>query len=328
MCKKSENHLKLQQLKIVSFILISLLFAFSALFVPPAHSGDFKLIKVDSHYEPEISEGIIPPGTNIKAGIFTYVIDEAKADETSKAGLLIKDKLYYVESDKYAHMQPKGRLDYTGEFDLGGDPNFGIYKDYFVMDAYASGASHNRKMFLFRFNKDTTRLLDVIVEAYVNNIGMDFISAYEKTDKVVPIGEIPRIFKHTHVSWINIEDIDGDGKPEFKIVIREKWFELYFEIANDRLQVDLNPDLYKPLFEREKLKKTKRKSDAYYIYGFLAKELDLKKIKTMLEGTSKKSYEQYGRVVALLEGYKKWDSAFHNYLGEKPILKQYNLKRR
>ncbi len=328
MYKKKEKILKFQQLKIVSFVLISLMFAFSALFVLQAYSGDFKLTKVNSHYEPEMSEGIMLPGTNIKAGVFTYIIDETKADQTSKAGLLIKDNLYYVESEKYAHIQPKNWLEYTGTFDPGGDPNFGIFKDYFVMDAYSYGASHSRKMFLFRFNKDTIQLLDVILQAYANNIGMDFISAYEETDKIVAVGEIPRSYKRNTVSWIDIKDIDGDGKPEFKVVIREKWFELYFEIANDRLQVDLNPDLYKPLFEREKLKKIKRKSDAYYIYGFLANELDLKKIKAMLEGTGKRPYEQYGRVVALLEEHKRWDSAFHDYLGENPILKQYNLKRR
>jgi hypothetical protein len=307
------------------FISLFILYGISAI---PGYSEGFKLIKVNSNYEPEISEGIILPGTNIKAGSFTYIVDKIKGEETLKAGLLIKDKIYYVESDKYAHVQAKSWLEYTGTFDPGGGTNFGIFKDYFVMDAYSIGASHNRKMFLFRFNEDTAQLLDVIVEAYVNNIGMDFISAYEKTDKILAVGEIPRIFKYTNVSWINIKDIDGDGKPEFKIVIREKRFELYFEIANDRLQVDLNPDLYKPLFESEKLKKTKRKSDAYYIYGFLAKELDLKKIKSMLEGTGKKQSEQYGRVVHLLERYKKWDSAFHDYLGEKPILKQYSLKRR
>lgn len=312
----------------VLFCLPLLLFCHLILFLEDAYSGEFKLKKVNSHYEPEISEGIMLPGTNIKAGMFTYIIDETKADKTSKAGLLIKNNLYYVESEKYAQIQPKNWLEYTGTFDPGGDPNFGIYKDYFVMDAYASGASHSRKMFLFRFNKDTIQSLDVILQAYVNNIGMDFISAYKETDKVAPIGEIPRIYKRNTVSWIDIKDIDSDGKPEFKVVIREKWFELYFEIANERLQVDLNPELYKPLFEQEKLKQAKRKSDAYYIYGFLAKELELKKIKVMLQGTGKKPYEQYTRVVTLLDRYKEWDSAFHDYLGEKPILKQYNLKRR
>ncbi|MEW6620492.1 MAG: hypothetical protein AB1422_14345 [bacterium] len=325
---RKENISIISFVKIFYLSLAICLFISLTLIVIPAYSGEFKLIKVNSHYEPEISEGIILPGTNTKAGVFTYVIDEVKADETSKAGFLIKDKIYYVESDRYAHIQPKNWLEYTGTFDPGGDPNFGIFEDYFVMDAYSIGASHNRKMFLFRFNEDTVQLLDVIVEAYVNNIEMDFISAYEETDKVAPIGKIPHLFKDTCVSWINIKDVDRDGNPEFKVVIREKRFELYFEIANDRLQVDFNPDLYAPLFEREKLKKTKRKSDAYYIYGFLANELDLKKIKAMMEGTCKKPYEQYGRVVALLEGHKEWDSAFHNYLGENPILKQCNLKRR
>jgi hypothetical protein len=330
MYKKEENFLKFQQLKIVSFVLISLLFASSALFVLQAYSGDFKLKKVNSHYEPEMSEGIILPGTNIKAGMFRYVIDEVKGDETWKAGLLIKDKIYYVESEKYAHMQPKNWVEYTGTFDVGGDSNFGLYKNYLVMDSCAYAASGcNRRMFLFKVSKNSVRLLDVIVKADGDKFSINFISDSDRQKGCItncPVGNI------------YIKDIDQDGNPEFKITVYPSFltvpeyelsiYELYLEIANDRLQIDFNPELYKPLFERENLKKTKRKSDAYYIYGFLAKELDLKKIKAMLKGSGKEPSEQYERVVGLLEGHKKWDSAFHDHGDEKFVLKQYNLQRR
>ncbi len=298
------------------------LFLFLSLFVSLAYSGDFKLVKVNSHYEPEISEGIILPGTNIKAGMFRYVIDEVKAEKTWKAGLLINSTvIYYVDTE--------GNHGY-GAYDVGGDSNYGVYNNYLVMDSCAYGASGcNRRMFLFKVSKNSVELLDVIVKAYGDNFLINFMSDSDRQKGCItncPTGNI------------YIKDIDQDGKPEFKITVYPSHltvpeyelsiYELYFEIANDRLQVDLNPDLYKPLFEREKLKQAKRKSDAYYIYGFLAKELDLKKIKAMLKGMGKEPYRQYGRVVGLLEGHKKWDSAFHDYLGEKPILKQYKLKRR
>jgi len=304
-----------------NLLIVFLLLILSLLFISPAFSGEFKLIKVNSHYEPEISEGIILPGTNIKAGMFRYVIDEVKAEKTWKAGLLIDSTvIYYVDTE--------GNHEY-GTYDVGGDSNFGVYNNYLIMDSCAYGASGcNRRMFLFKVSKNSVQLLDVIVTAYGDKFLINFISDSDRKKSCItncPTGNI------------NIKDIDQDGKPEFKITVYPSHltvpeyelsiYELYLEITNNRLQINLNPGLYNPLFEREKLKQAKRKSDAYYIYGFLAKELDLKKIKAMLKEMGKEAYEQYGRVVGLLEELKKWDSAFHDYLGEKPILKQYNLKR-
>lgn len=313
---KKKNEIVILTIFLIPFISLFIICGLSTL---PAYSEGFKLKKIDSHYEPEISEGIILPGTDIKAGMFRYVIDEAKNEETWKAGLLINSTVIYYVDNKESHGY--------GAYDVGGDNNFGVYRNYLVMDSCSYGASGcNRKMFLFKVSKNSAQLLDVILIAYGDKFLINFISDSDRQKGCItncPPGNIA------------IKDIDQDGKPEFKITVYPSHltnpeyelsiYKLYLEIANGRLQVDFNSNLYKSLFEWEKLKQAKRKSDAYYIYGFLAKELEIKKIKSMLENGSK---EQYERVMGLLEGHKKWDSAFHDYIGEKPILKQYNLNRR
>ncbi|MBI5212129.1 MAG: hypothetical protein HY957_02000 [Nitrospirae bacterium] len=180
---------------------------------------------------------------------------------------------------------------------------------------YASAAGHNRLMFLCKYDNHFVQLLDVIGQAYVGPYGMDFKPITADKDKSCITNCPP--------GQIIIQDFDHDGTPEIEMII-STGFKLYFEITNNRLQVDLNPELYKPLFEREKLKKTKRKSDAYYIYGFLINELKLEKIKTMLKADRK----QYKMVVTILKTVEQWNAVFHNAGGEKFVLKQYNLKRR
>jgi hypothetical protein len=291
--------------------LFFLLFILSGISAQPSYSEGFKLIKANSHYEPElvVKPAITLPGTNIKAGSYIYVLSNGM--EIGRWGFLISsEKFYFVQSSEYNLIAP--------------DFNYGVYNEYFVMDAsgYASTSGHNRLMFLFKYNKDSVQLLDVIGKAYVVLYGMDFISVSDRQKDCItncPPGQII------------IGDIDHNSNPEIKLIIsmgnrfKPLDFELYFEIFNNRLQVNFSPVLYKPLFEREKQNiQTETKSDAYYIYGFLAGRLILKEIKPMLK-TEKK---QYKRIITLLENLKKWDSAFHEVNGEKFILKQYNLKRR
>jgi hypothetical protein len=288
----------------IVLILASFLFIFSALFVPLAYSGSFKLIKVDSHYEPKLTlseyghYGVILPGTNIKAGSYTYIADNN--NEVSRLGFLMGDnRFYYVESDEY---------------NFWGGTTYGAYNGYFVIDApgYGSTVGANYLMFLIKYDKDSVQLLDVIGQAYIDTYGMDFRSV--SAEKV---GEYRRI---------NIKDIDRDGNPEIELLImghhsEPPTFVIYLEIANDRLWVDFNPELYKPLFAHEKRTiQSKGKSIAYYVYGFLAKELHLKDIKHML----KDNKERYELIITLLENHKKWNFAFHDHGDEKFVLKQYN----
>lgn len=297
-------------------LLLALFFFLSAFLssVPQSYSGEFVLKKIDSRNEPE-SYGpvIIFPGTDIKAGEYRYLSDNN--NELGRLGFLIRgSRFYFVQSDEY---------------DLSGDINIGFYNNFFIIDApgYGSVTGHSHLMFLVKYTNDSVKLLDVIGGAHGDKYGLDFISAYvEETTKFgIFLG------KNSSFSWMeDIKDIDGDGNPEVKLKIYrgygfEPEFELYLKIIGDKLQVNLNPVLYKSLFEREKSEnRLKAKPDAYYIYGYLAKGLNIDEIKFML-GANK---EQYELVVPLLEGISMWNAAFHYVSGEKFKLIEYDLGRR
>lgn len=302
---------------------VLLLFAFPP-FIHSALSEGFTLIKVNSHYEPEMDEWIEIPGTNMKAGLFPYVLNEKKKgyDATIKAGVLVNGKiLYYVESGRYEDTSGESaNRHYVAVFDPGGDSYFGVFKNYLVMDSWSFGASHNRMMFLFRFGKDTVELLDVIGQAY--SLG-DFTSEYVRSVKQGAV--IP--------GWTDVKDYDGDGNPEVKILIAEQLrlqaLELYLEIKNNKLTVDFNPMLYSPLFEKEKRKKPRKgRRDAYYVYGLLAGELGLDKVEAAIKHNGEAYKGQYKSLLKMLENQKNWDAEFHrDYYEEKPVLMKYEVRR-
>ena len=293
---------------LVPFIALLIL---SGTFTPLAYSEGFKLIKANSHYEPElvVKPAITLPGTNIKAGSYIYVLSNGM--EIGRLGFLISnEKLFFVQSSEYNLIAP--------------DFNYGIYNGCLVMDAsgYASTSGNNRLMFLFKYDKDSVQMLDVIGKAYIGLYGIDFISVSDRQKDCITNCPPGRII---------IEDIDHNSNPEIKLIIsmgsrfKPLDFELYLEIFNNRFQPNFSSALYKPLFERERQKiQTERRSDAYFIYGFLSENLALREIKLML----KTEKEQCKRIITLLESLKKWDTAFHEVNGEKFILEQYNLNRR
>ncbi|MBI5810921.1 MAG: hypothetical protein HZB21_07030 [Deltaproteobacteria bacterium] len=295
-----------------------LLFMFVSLLVHTAYAIEFDLSKLN------LAEVAAIPGADMKGGVFRYILKDDRGWDRSpaKAGILVNNKvLYYVESE-------------GGSLDPGGDTNFGVYKDYFVMDSWAlDSTGHNRMMYLFRFSRDNkVELLDVLVQAHLGRavpFDGDFVS------ETTPIAQKKARWNEREIRyelplWMDIKDIDNDGNPEIKLRIRTEEYAqvdspaqlaLYIEIANDRLQVDFNPDLYKPLFEKEKSRKTKMN---YYIYGFLSGQLGLDEIKAIL----KKNRDLYKKVVPFLESREELNAAFHEYSGEKPVLKKYIIKRR
>lgn len=273
-------------------------------FAPPTYADGFKFVKVDSHYEPAFhyGPGITLPGTNIKAGSFSYTSDGYAG---TKLGFWINNKeLLYVQSEAG-----------SGEYDIGGEINYGIYKNYFVVDSWSYGAGHNRMMFLFRYNKDSVQLLDAIGKAYIDKAAMDFLSEYDKS-------ALCDIYKCPPRPMI-IKNMDQDANPEIKLLIVPKNFELYLEIVDEHLQVDLNPLLYEPLFERAKQKphKSKLKPHDYYLYAFLSKKLTLEEIKSELKADKTDRYEW---LLSLLENYRTWNIAFHEIQKEKPDLVKFD----
>ncbi len=315
MYKKREDYLNFR-VKTLLLVLNSLLFVFSLLFVPIAYSGDFKLVKVNSYYEPELRElSITLPSTNIKAGLYRYDTDDGGS--TGKIGFLFnKEKFYFLQSNRSDPVE--------GQYGLSGDVTYGIYKNYFLLEASAGGTTRNSYLFLFKYDKNGVRFLDVITKAVMSNHEiMDFISITMQIGK----DGYPSWESGSPV-WMVIKDIDNDGRPEIKLLTSvafkfEGYFHLFLEVRNDRLKVDFNPNLYKPFFEQEKRKsKVKTKGDQYYIYGFLSKELSLTEIKHMLKPDRQS-------LIGFIENIKNMDEAFHELvMDEKFVLMQYNLKRR
>ncbi|MBI5810732.1 MAG: hypothetical protein HZB21_06055, partial [Deltaproteobacteria bacterium] len=196
----------------------------------PARAIEFrnkglKLVETEQGLVPELChedlpmEWVVLPGTKIKAGSFRYLYgffytkrNREVEEETCKAGLLFDDALYYVESS-----------------DVGGDTSFGVYKDYFLMDSWAYGASHNRTMYLFRYDKSSARLLDQIgVAALAKGVWMDFMAAYTGHGdmKYGYLGDA-----HKGPMWMRLGDFDHDGNPEVEIVIlRENYDEVIFDL--------------------------------------------------------------------------------------------------
>ncbi|MBI5888138.1 MAG: hypothetical protein HZB82_05430 [Deltaproteobacteria bacterium] len=275
-----------------------------------AYSDGFELTQTKTGYEliPR-APGIALPGTNMRAGNFQYDYDDPLMGAGSKAGILVDNKtLYYVESD--------GKN--KGVFDITEECTFGIYHPYLVMDGAccATTSGNNDVMFLFRYDKGTVTLLDVLKVSY--KYGFDFMS--------VTTGE-RKINGDSKPLWTKTKDLDNDGRPEIKIRVLELgYFFLYLEIRDEQLKVDFNPALYLPLFEREaKIMGKKGRTRAYYIYGFLAKKFSIEDLMNMFKNKDKK---RYGPVVDELKNVDRWDAAFHEYRNDKPVLKKYEIKRR
>ncbi len=318
-------------------VLSLVIFAFLILSVHPALSEDltkhlhFKLKKVGSHCEPEMEEWIAVPGRNMKAGSFVY-----RYTEVIKSGCVTftiptektisKDgDRTYTSCNEASVREEEGRTSgvlvnnetiyYPGGNDRANDSanemNFGFYGNYLVMDSWPIGAHHGRRMFLYRLGDNNVELLDTVGQSYS---AFDFMSA-SKSD--VRSGE------HS-VGLVDVADIDHDNNPELKLKIYWDYiFTLYLEIKDNRLKIDLNPELYRPLFARERRIRPNKKTSAYYIYGFLSGELKLEGIKEMIS-RDKRHKERYGEIITLLEKADKWDEALHDM--EKFVSLKYDLK--
>jgi hypothetical protein len=268
-------------------------------------SEGFVLKKVNSHFEPVLHnrETVIIPKTNIKVGAYSYVL--SNGEEVPELGFLIdNDQFYYVKEESVACSHS--------------DAHYGVFDQFFLVDGYAYGASHNRTMYLFKYTTHSVVLLDIVSQAYVNTVGMDFATAYSGEKKYGFLGHnLPPM-------WTPISDIDKDGHPEINLIILfgEEAFELYMEIVNEKLKVDLNPNIYKPLYEKDKITyKNDIKSIPYFFYGFLSKNITLSQIKKAME-----SGEIPNWAVVLIENTGKWNAAFHADNQNFELIK-YDLKR-
>jgi hypothetical protein len=267
-----------------------------------AYAEGIKLIKAGDHYAPVLrpyNPLIILPQTTIRAGIYEYELDDGPGG--GKVGFLNGKSFSFVD-----------------EITVLGGVVYAISPPYFLIDATGGGTSRYGYLFLFTFDKAGVKLLDVIRPGSINKWTMETMFNPHQ-DK--PEFEFPALGK--------IGDVNHDGILEIEVLIStafhfEPSFMLYFDIAGDKLRLNLDPSLYRSLFDAEKQKATttRKKSDAFFIYGFLTKNLDLGFIKRALKDDHDRRW-----IMAILNGVDKWDTAFHNQYGEKITMKELHLER-
>lgn len=318
-------YLSLTRLKIYLLSTLLVLSTFSFV-ISQVYSGNFKLSKVDAHYLPELKEtpAIRLPGSNIKAGLYKYIPGDGGF--TGKIGFLIDEK-------KFLFLQSNRSGIKEGEYGLAGNITYGIYKDYLLMDVSSGGTDRNGMLFLFRFSKNEIHFLDVISKGSVAGELLGFVTnvkeeKYEKSKYGPFEDKFYWIWEMRSPVWMQINDVNN-GIATIDIVISKAfkfkpYFKLFLQIKDNKLKISFDPNLYKPLFEREEkltaLKKNKR--DQYYIYGYLSKQLRLDEIEKMLESKPK-----YKNLICLLREMGNVDGALHSSMNEEKFrLVQYKLK--
>lgn len=300
-----------------------------------AGAAGFELKKTNSGVAPEMcgkDKGVPLPGADMIAGEYSYVTDEKYLGDyvlSCKAGVLVKDGvLYYVTSMEKKEVNGVVTVYDNGSLDIGGDTNYGVYRRYLVIDSFALGSSHNRMMFLFKYGQDSVELLDVF------DPSMSYSSA-EVERRPIRQETVAEVM-------IDLRDFDNDGNPEMKLTTVPEYltdenyeyvpFEFFIEIKDERLHMDFNPALYKPLFESHKRQNpSKKKKDAYYISGFFAGAMTLDNVKNAIRKNGEIYEGQFNRIVGLLGKSDTWDNEFHNFYGAQraqPTLLRYEIKGR
>jgi hypothetical protein len=228
-----------------------------------------------------------------------------EGDEYGKVGFLHGDEFNYVESMRTDEEEY--------QYGVMGDVVYAISPPYFLFDTSMGGTSRNGMLFLFKFDKDDIRLLDIISNGVAKKWQMEIM--FNNTQDSLKILKFPAEGK--------IRDV-GNGNLEIEVLISAAFhfdpsFKLFFDIREDKLHLNRSPDLYDPLFEVEKqdVDDTKAHSDAYYVYGFLAKKIGLETIKEAL----KDDYERRW-IADVLSEIDNWDVSFHNV--EKFTMKKFS----
>ena len=281
----------------------------------------FVLQRVGGRYEPVVSyyQLFRLPGTAMRFGSFTYLIPEDEEFGAPKFGFLRDDHRFF----------------YVDEIDApGSDPQYALMGNYFIVDGGAGGSGTCRSMYLFRYDKDSMRLLDKIEEpvgGYFSPLG--FVSDYP--GKPAYGHELGTGHRDVPV-WV-ISERDRHGHPLVRLVVgrdlaltelgpREfEAFHIYLKIVNHRLRVALDPELYLTIFNSlGEAGGPYSRSTEYYVSGFLAHKLTLARIKAELDGNKERLW-----LLDSLRYVKRWDAELHRRIGEPfPKIREYRLKGR
>jgi hypothetical protein len=281
----------------------------------------FVLQRVGNRYEPVVhyDETFRLPGTHMRFAAYTYLVPDNEIVGEPRYGFLLDDgRFYYLD-------EPSAPV---------GNAQYGLIGDYFVVDGSACGASGlSRTMYLFRYDKDFMRLIDVVDETHEAFSPPGFMSDYpgkpayghelSEESNDVPVWVITEKDRQGHplIRLEMVRDLPPTvlGPEEFEV------FHLYLKIVNGRLRVALDPGLYETLFDS--VKETggpDSRSTEYYVSGFLSGKLSLARIKADLGG---KKHRQW--LVDYLRHVRRWDEALHKRYGDPwPRIVEYKLNRR
>jgi hypothetical protein len=268
----------------------------------------FVLKKVGSHYVPVEKDykSFFLPGTDIRVGLFRYINKEG--DDDDKIGFLFgNNRFFFVDQQGGCY---RG-LSYT------------LYKNYLLIDGDCHG--HFAEMYLFKYDKNTVRLLDFIGSPMVFYIASPAdkipFPSKRRNPPVWVINDAENIKlgfdKSTLPQCFYFENDNTDEaiKKRNKKYGQEceHFFDemvLYLKISDDRLRINYDPKLYNRLFKNIQTKyKGKPKSFSYYYYGYLAKKLKLDEIKSR----SLDSQIQTDTIDWFKDVYQ-WDFDFHSLL--------------
>jgi hypothetical protein len=232
------------------------------------------------------------PGTSIKIGAMTFSFGRVPytfpSIEASHIAFEVNDKIYYLDEIEgtCSSFDPHG-------FQLHSDALYGIYGNLLLMGAYAGTTGWNRWLLLFEVTKEKVRYIDAL-----ENNGIDHLS-YE----LWPSLDATPTFQ-------KLRDLDNDGKPEARIFFALLKFHLFLELSSSGMQVDLNPDLYKPRFEKlnKKSKPTKTEFRDRLIYGFLSGSLTRENI---MDELKKPRNKEHLEIVDILSHLSRLNDVLH-----------------
>jgi hypothetical protein len=281
----------------------------------------FALQKVGSRYEPVVRyrEAFRLPSTTMRFAAYTYFQPGNEELGVSKWGFVIDDGRFFYVDEAYARA---------------GDPHYGLAGNYFVVDGSSGGSGIGRSMYLFRYGKDSVKLLDVIRETYGRSAPPAFMSDYGGPPAY---GHELREEMYDDVPVWMITEKDRDGNPLIRLgMIRDlpvaalgpeqfEVFHLYLKIVKDRLRVALDRDLYARLFSTLGDGGGRgSRSTEYYVSGFLSGKVGLAAIRKELAGNKHRIW-----LVDVLRHAKQWDATLHNNEEEPmPRIREYRLNGR
>jgi len=229
------------------------------------------------------------PKTDIEIGL--WEVTEHRI-AVGKIGFKINNNFYYLE---------KRNPERYDEIDIFGNPTYAILNDLLIIGASGSptGVGRSRWLFLLKYSGNKIEIIDAL-----NGAGVEFVEDYSNIpDKTVKVKELNIL-----------EDANHDNKATFKIYTMmypcgfNSGFYIYVDASKDGLRVNLNPEIYRDLFERSKKESKKQGRCSYFIYSYITGYLDRNKIETVLK---KEDMENSRGIMELIDNLSKLNDALH-----------------